>query len=54
VTYHGSFSDIPVESIVRGWEQAYGADRVRLWIETFEQSGGKSTREFFNEEPLKR
>jgi len=23
-----------------------------LWIETFEQSGGKPTREFFNEEPL--
>ena len=32
----------------------YGEDRVRLWIETFEQSGGKSTREFFNEEPLER
>jgi len=25
---------------------------VKLWIGAFEQSGGKSTREFFNEEPL--
>jgi len=25
---------------------------VKLWIDAFEQSGGKSMREFFNEEPL--
>ena len=52
VTYHGSFADIPVERIVNAWEEAYGADRVRSWIDAFEQSGGKSTREFFSEEPL--
>jgi transglutaminase-like putative cysteine protease len=52
VTYHGSFADIPVARIVKGWEEAYGADRVRSWIDAFERSGGKSTREFFNEEPL--
>ncbi len=54
VTYHGSFADIPVERIVKGWEAAYGVDRVKSWIMVFEQCGGKSTREFFNEEPLKR
>ncbi len=53
VTYHGSFPDIPVARIVKAWEEAYGSDKVRLWIDAFEQSGGKSTREFFNEEPLK-
>jgi transglutaminase-like putative cysteine protease len=53
VTYHGSFSDIPVGRIVKAWEAAYGADKVRLWIDALEQSGGKPTREFFNEEPLK-
>jgi transglutaminase-like putative cysteine protease len=52
VTYHGSFSDIPVARIVKAWEEAYGADRVRSWIEALEQSGGKPTREFFSEEPL--
>jgi transglutaminase-like putative cysteine protease len=52
VRYHGSFADIPVARIVRGWEEAYGADKVKSWIMAFEQSGGKSTREFFNEEPL--
>ena len=53
VTYHGSFADIPVGRIVEAWREAYGADRVQAWIETFERSGGKSTREFFNEKPLK-
>jgi transglutaminase-like putative cysteine protease len=53
VTYHGFFADIPVQRIVKAWEEAYGADKVKSWIEAFEQSGGKSTREFFNEEPLK-
>ncbi len=52
VTYHGSFADIPVARIVEAWEEAYGRDKVRLWIDAFEQSGGKSMREFFNEEPL--
>jgi len=52
VTYHGSFADIPVARIVKAWEEAYGADRVRSWIDAFEQSGGKSKREFFSEEPL--
>ena len=52
VTYHGSFADIPVARIVEAWEEAYGRDKVRLWIDAFEQSSGKSMREFFNEEPL--
>lgn len=53
VRYHGSFADIPVARIVKAWEEAYGVDRVRSWIDAFEQSGGKSKREFFSEEPLK-
>jgi transglutaminase-like putative cysteine protease len=52
VTYHGSFADIPVARIIKAWEQAYGEDRVRLWIEALEQSGGKPRGDFFNEEPL--
>jgi transglutaminase-like putative cysteine protease len=53
VTYRGSFADIPVARIVKAWEEAYGADKVGSWIEALEQSRGKSTREFFDEEPLK-
>jgi transglutaminase-like putative cysteine protease len=52
VTYHGSFADIPVARIVEAWEEAYGVDKVTLWIEALKRSGGKSTREFFDEKPL--
>jgi hypothetical protein len=41
-----------VARIIKAWEQAYGEDRVRLWIEALEQSGGKPRGDFFNEEPL--
>lgn len=49
----GSFSDIPVNEIVAGWENAYGRERVRGWIEAFEKSGGKSYRNFENEDVVK-
>jgi transglutaminase-like putative cysteine protease len=50
VAYHGSFSDIPVGLIVAGMEKAYGKERVRIWINEFEKSGGKSRRDFLSEE----
>jgi transglutaminase-like putative cysteine protease len=53
VTYHGSFPDIPVARIVKAWEEAYGEDKVKSWIEALEQSGERFRRDFFNEEPLK-
>jgi len=52
VAYRGFYADIPVDAIVRGWEEAYGADKVKSWIHAFEQSAGKSNRDFFNEKPL--
>jgi transglutaminase-like putative cysteine protease len=47
---HGSFADIPVGRLVAAWEEAYGRDRVRSWIEGFEATGGKSVRHFEREE----
>ena len=32
----GTYDDIPVEEIVRAWEEAYGRDRVQGWIAGFE------------------
>jgi transglutaminase-like putative cysteine protease len=52
VAYRDFYADIPVDAIVKGWEEAYGADKVKLWIQALERSGGKSTREFYNEKPL--
>ena len=49
----GTFSDIPVETIVTGWENAYGKERVRGWIAAFEQTGGKSLRNFHKEDVVR-
>ncbi|MBN2467456.1 MAG: transglutaminase domain-containing protein [Deltaproteobacteria bacterium] len=53
VTYHGSFADIPVETIVEAWEKSYTKEKVRRWIEEFEREGGNPKRNFFNEEVVK-
>jgi len=42
----GTYDDIPVDIIVAGWEEAYGKDRVKTWIDAFERHGGKSGRDF--------
>lgn len=43
IAYHGEFSDIPVDLIVKAWEEAYGKERVAGWksiIENKDQNGG--------------
>jgi transglutaminase-like putative cysteine protease len=39
VEFHGSFSDIPVQEIVRAFKKEYGEDRVQSWIDSFEKFG---------------
>jgi transglutaminase-like putative cysteine protease len=53
VNDHGVYADIPVDKIVAGWEKAYGATRMKTWIENIENSGGKSARDFASEDVLK-
>ncbi|RLB85240.1 MAG: transglutaminase [Deltaproteobacteria bacterium] len=36
--FHGTFLDIPVDIILAAWENAYGKDRVRKWIDDLEKS----------------
>ncbi len=52
VAFHGVYADIPVKTIVAAWKKAYGESRVEGWIRRFEQSRGKSTRRFENEDVL--
>ena len=33
--YHGTFADIPVETIVAAWNEAYGKNRVDGWIKMY-------------------
>lgn len=36
--YHGTYADIPVDAILTAWENAYGKNRVRKWIEDMEKA----------------
>ena len=53
IEYHGSYADIPVETIVSAWRSAYGSDRVQKWIDAFERTGGAPIRDFDTEKILK-
>ena len=44
VEYLGSYADIPVDTIVTGYKEIYGKERVKSWIEEFEKTGGNSGR----------
>jgi transglutaminase-like putative cysteine protease len=50
VAYHGAYADIPVATIVAAWEEAYGRERVRRWKRDLEATGGRSQRDFDQEE----
>lgn len=50
VADHGTCADVPVDTIVAAWEEAYGKDRVRSWIAQFESTGEKSLSNFDREE----
>lgn len=50
VAEHGTYADVPVETIVEAWKEAYGPERVAQWIARFEQQGGRPMRDFMREE----
>ena len=49
---HGTYADIPIDDILSEWKKTYGKERVRKWIEAFEESGGISPRDFSREDVL--
>ncbi|MEJ5375234.1 MAG: transglutaminase-like domain-containing protein [bacterium] len=53
VAFHGSFQDVPVQRIVRAWEEAYGKQRVQGWIRLMEMAEGSLPRDFYTEEVIK-
>jgi transglutaminase-like putative cysteine protease len=54
VAQHGTYADIPLDEIMAAWEDAYGKERVKSWIQQHEELGGKSRSNFYREEVLKR
>ncbi len=51
--FHGTFADIPVEEIVRAFENTYGRERVKGWIESFEKYGDMRKRRFDSEDVVR-
>ena len=49
---HGAFADVPVEQLVVAWENAYGSDRVRSWIKSFEAIGATRAKRFEHEDAV--
>jgi len=52
VAYHGTYADVPVETIVEAWKATYGKDRVKGWIDGFERSREASARDFYSEDVI--
>jgi len=53
VAFHGTHDDVPVSELVAAWEEAYGAERVRGWIEALEKGGAMRARRFETEDVVK-
>lgn len=55
LTFHGTYADVPVSTIVSAWKETYGTGRVQGWIDTNEvhnQAERPSARDFYGEPPL--
>ncbi len=50
VEYHGTYADIPVDTIVAAWKKAYGEDRVEGWIEMFARKQDTHISDFEHED----
>ena len=50
IEYHGTFADIPVDSIVAAWNEAYGKERIDGWIKMFAQKENSQFRDFDQED----
>ena len=50
IKYHGTFADIPVDSIVAAWHEAYGKERVDGWIKLFAQREDTLSSDFERED----
>jgi transglutaminase-like putative cysteine protease len=53
LTYHGSYSDIPLDRILAAWRETYGMERVQAWIDAFEKAGGARLADFDKEDVYK-
>ncbi len=51
--FRGSYEDVPLNEILKAFEEEYGKDKVNEWIRLFETSGKISLRDFAKEQVWK-
>jgi len=50
IDYHGEFADIPLDIILKSWEDIYGKERVASWVKLIEDNDEKNKRDFMKED----
>jgi len=53
LAFHGSYDDIPVETILAAMEQEVGKERLTAWIKEHQQAPSGPSRDFYREEVWK-
>lgn len=52
VAEHGTFADVPLETILLAWRETYGDERVDAWMDLMEKAGAGSFRDFYKEDVI--
>jgi transglutaminase-like putative cysteine protease len=52
IAYHGEFADIPVDLIVKSWEDTYGKERVAGWKDSIENKHKNDAPDFMKEDVI--
>jgi transglutaminase-like putative cysteine protease len=47
--YHGTYADVPVDTVIAAWNKAYGRERVKEWINLFAHHEDTPWRDFDSE-----
>jgi hypothetical protein len=50
IDYHGEFADIPLDIILKSWDDIYGKERVASWVKLIEDNDEKNKRDFMKED----
>lgn len=53
LAYHGSHSDLPLHELLAAWDEIYGKERVRTWIDALEKAADGQALDFYSEEIVK-
>lgn len=52
--YFGTYSSVPMQMMIKTWQEVYGSERVEKWFRDLENFNTASRRDFLKETPLER